>query len=106
MKLSVVVPNYNHGFFINEQIEAIVNQTYKCHEIIIIDDKSTDNSVEIINKIIDKYPFIKLIQNKKKIGPFAIMNLGLDIASGDYVQFPYADDRICSNFFEEAAIQF
>ena len=69
MKLSVIIPNYNHGHFINEQIESIVNQTYKCHEIIIIDDKSTDNSVEIINKIIDKYPFIKLIQNKKNIGP-------------------------------------
>jgi len=58
MKLSVIIPNYNHGHFINEQIESIVNQTYKCHEI-IIDDKSTDNSVEIINKIIDKYLFIK-----------------------------------------------
>ena len=95
MKLSVIIPHYNHGHFINEQIEAIVNQTYKCHEIIIIDDKSTDNSVEIINKTIDKYPFIKLIQNKKNIGPLNIMNLGLDIASGDYVQFPSADDRIC-----------
>ena len=106
MKLSVIIPNYNHGHFINEQIEAIVNQSYKCHEIIIIDDKSTDNSVEIINKIIDKYPFIKLIQNKKNIGPLNIMNLGLDIASGDYVQFPSADDRMCSNLFEEAAKQF
>lgn len=106
MKLSIIIPHYNHGQFINEQIESIVNQTYKCHEIIIIDDKSTDNSVEIINKIIDKYPFIKLIQNKKNIGPLNIMNLGLDIASGDYVQFPSADDRMCSNLFEEAAKQF
>ena len=69
MKLSVIIPNYNHGNFINEQVEAIVNQTYKCHEIIIIDDKSTDNSVEIINKIIDKYPFIKLIKIAKS--PFS-----------------------------------
>ena len=59
MKLSVIVPNYNHGFYISEQIESIINQTYKCYEIIIIDDKSTDNSVGTINKIIDKYPFIK-----------------------------------------------
>ncbi len=41
MKLSVIIPNYNHGHFINEQIESIVNQTYKCHEIIIIDNLST-----------------------------------------------------------------
>jgi glycosyltransferase involved in cell wall biosynthesis len=106
MKLSVIIPNYNHGHFIIEQIDAIVNQTYKCHEIIIVDDKSTDNSVEIINKIIDKYPFIKLVQNKKNIGPLNIMNLGLEISSGDYVQFPSADDRMCSNLFEEAAKQF
>jgi glycosyltransferase involved in cell wall biosynthesis len=106
MKLSVIIPNYNHGSFINEQIESIVNQTYSCHEIIIIDDKSTDNSVEIINKIIDKYPFIKLVQNKKNIGPLNIMNHGLEISSGDYVYFPSADDRVCSNLFEEAAKQF
>ena len=106
MKLSIIIPNYNHGRFINEQIESIVNQTYKCHEIIIIDDKSTDDSVEIINKIIDKYPFIKLIQNKKNIGPLNIINLGIDIASGDYIYGAAADDRICSNLFEEAAKQF
>ena len=106
MKLTVIIPNYNHGHFINEQIEAIVNQTYKCHEIIIVDDKSTDNSVEIINKIIDKYPFIKLVQNKKNIGPLNILNLGLEISSGDYVHFASADDRMCSNLFEEAAKQF
>jgi glycosyltransferase involved in cell wall biosynthesis len=106
MKLSVIIPNYNHGSFINEQIESIVNQTYKCHEIIIIDDKSTDNSVEIINKIIDRYPFIKLVQNKKNIGPLNTLNHGLEISSGDYIYFPSADDRICSNLFEEAAKQF
>ena len=106
MKLSVIIPNYNHGHFINEQIESIVNQTYKCHEIIIVDDKSTDNSVEIINKIIDKYPFIKLVQNKKNIGPLNTLNHGLEISSGDYIYFAAADDRICSNLFEEAAKQF
>ena len=106
MKLSVIVPNYNHGFFINEQIESIINQTYKCHEIIIIDDKSTDNSVETINKIIDKYPFIKFVQNKKNIGVFDTLNYGLKISSGDHIIFPSADDRMCSNFFEEASKQF
>ena len=106
MKLSVIIPNYNHGHFINEQIESIVNQTYKCHEIIIIDDKSTDNSVEIINKIIDKYPFIKLIQNEKNIGPLNTLNHGLEISSGNYIYFPSADDRICKNLFQEAFLMF
>lgn len=106
MKLSVIIPNYNHGSFINEQIESIINQTYKCHEIIIIDDKSTDNSVEVINKMIDKYPNIKLVQNKKNIGPLKTLNHGLEMSSGDYIYFPSADDRICSNLFEEAALQF
>ena len=44
MKLSVIIPHYNHGHFLNEQIESIVNQTYKCHEIIIVDDKSISES--------------------------------------------------------------
>ena len=51
MRLSVVIPNYNHGEFIEEQVDAIINQEYKCFELIIIDDNSTDNSLDIIKKI-------------------------------------------------------
>ena len=108
MKLSVIIPNYNHGEFIEEQVDAIINQEYKCCELIIIDDKSTDDSVDIIKKIIKKNPNenITLIENEKNIGPLNIFNKGLDLSSGDYIIFPSADDRICKNLFQEAFLMF
>jgi len=48
--VSVIIPNYNHARFLDERILSILNQTYQNFELIILDDKSTDNSVEVINK--------------------------------------------------------
>jgi glycosyltransferase involved in cell wall biosynthesis len=48
--VSVIIPNYNHARFLDERIQSILNQTYQNFEVIILDDKSSDNSVEVINK--------------------------------------------------------
>ncbi len=48
--ISVVIPNYNHAQFLEKRIESVLNQTYKNIEIILLDDKSTDNSIDIIKK--------------------------------------------------------
>ena len=108
MKLSVIIPNYNHGEFIEEQIDAIINQEYKCFELIIIDDKSTDNSVDIIKNIIKKNPDenITLIENDKNTGQNEIFNKGLDVSKGDYICFPSADDRMSEDLFQEAFYMF
>lgn len=108
MKLSVVIPNYNHGEFIEEQVDAIINQEYKCWELIIIDDKSTDDSVDIIKKIIKKNPNenITLIENDKNTGQNEIFNKGLDVSKGDYICFPSADDRMSEDLFQEAFYMF
>ena len=50
--VSIIIPSYNHAIFLQDRLNSIVNQTYKDWETIIIDDKSTDNSVEIIEKFI------------------------------------------------------
>ena len=108
MRLSVVIPNYNHGEFIEEQVDAIINQEYKCFELIIIDDKSTDNSLDIIKKIIKQNPNenIRLYENYKNIGPLDTLNKGLELSKGEYIYFPSADDRICKNLFQEAFLMF
>lgn len=103
MKLSVIIPNYNHGRFIGEQLESIFNQTHKCHEVIVIDDKSTDDSVDVIRDLIKDNRTAYLVENKENIGPLNIFNIGIGLATGDYVAFLSADDRICSNLFEEAS---
>ena len=51
--VSVIIPNYNHASFLDERIESVLNQTFQNFEIIIMDDKSSDNSVDVINKYKD-----------------------------------------------------
>lgn len=48
--VSVIIPNYNHAQYLDERIQSILNQTYQNFEVIILDDKSTDNSREVIEK--------------------------------------------------------
>jgi len=62
---TVLIANYNNSKYIDECLTSVINQNYKKIEIIVVDDNSTDNSLEILNKYIDK---IKLIKKKQKIG--------------------------------------
>ena len=88
-KVSVIIPNYNYEQFIIERIDSILLQTYPIYEIIILDDCSKDNSVEVINKKIEQikkdYPNIKVqfIVNEKNSGGcvFKQWKKGFDLAS-------------------------
>ena len=62
---TVLIANYNNSKYIDECLTSVINQNYKKIEIIVVDDNSSDNSLEILNKYIDK---IKLIKKKQKIG--------------------------------------
>ena len=69
-KVSVIVPNYNYEDYIEERIDSIVRQTYPIYELIVLDDKSTDNSVKVIKEKLDTIKDIKtkLIVNDKNSG--------------------------------------
>lgn len=107
-KISVIIPNYNYANFIIERIDSILLQTYPIYELIILDDCSTDNSVEVINKKIEKikkeYPYLKVqfIVNEKNTGGrvFKQWKKGFDIASGDLVWIAEADDSAENDFIE------
>jgi len=88
--ISVVIPVYNGERFLDESIQSILNQTFKDFEFIIINDASTDNSLEIIKKYKDKR--IRLINNKKNQGVSDSTNLGLIAAKGKYIANLGADD--------------
>ena len=64
--LSVVMCNYNHGHYIQEALQAILSQSFPPLEVIVIDDGSTDNSVQIIGGIAEKNPTVKFYRNVKK----------------------------------------
>ena len=108
-KVSVIVPNYNYANYIIERIDSILMQTYPIYELIILDDCSPDNSVQVINEKIEKikkeYPEIKVhfIINEKNSGGcvFKQWKKGFDIATGDYAWIAEADDSAENDFVEE-----
>jgi len=90
MKVSVVMPVYNEGKYLDKSISSILNQTFKDFELIIVNDKSTDNSLKIIKSYKDKR--IKLVNLKKNVGFPQSRNEGLKIAKGEYIALLDGDD--------------
>jgi len=100
--LSVLMTNYNHGKYIAEALEAIIGQSFKPKEIIVIDDASTDDSIRIIEGFVNKCQNLRLLRNEKNLGTLYSINRALKIASGDYVYSAAADDKILPGFFEKS----
>lgn len=100
--VSIVVTSYNYFNFIEKTLESIKHQTYKNFEIIIVDDCSTDNSVEIIEKFIqfNQDYRITLIKHKTNTGQFASMLDGLKAAQGVFVSFVDSDDILLPAYIE------
>ena len=97
-KISVIIPTYNRAKLIGNSIKSVLNQTYKNLEVIIVDDVSTDNTKEIINKIEDNR--IKYIKLRKKGGAANARNKGIKIAKGKYIAFQDSDDIFYPNKLE------
>ena len=90
IKISVIIPSYNHFKFINEAINSVLNQTFQDFELLIIDDNSVDNSVEIIQKYDDTR--IKLFINEKNLGANINVNKMITFAKGEYIAILNSDD--------------
>lgn len=91
--VSIIMPMYNSAKFVAESIESVISQTYKNWELIIVDDGSTDGSLEIVNNYAYRDKRIKLINNPTHIGmPSAPRNFGIHHAKGDYIAFLDSDD--------------
>lgn len=94
MKVSIIIPVYNVEKYIEECILSAINQTLEEIEIIAIDDKSTDSSLDILNKYKEKYDFVKVILNEKNMGVATTRNVGIRNAKGEYIYFLDSDDYI------------
>jgi teichuronic acid biosynthesis glycosyltransferase TuaG len=91
--VSVVIPCYNAAAFIAATIESVLAQTYRDVEVIVVDDKSTDTSPEIVREYANRDPRVRLIVMKKNAGaPAAPRNRGVADARGEWVAFLDADD--------------
>ena len=92
--VSVILPNYNCSKFLSRSINSVLNQTYKYLELIIVDDCSTDNSVEIIRQFLKKDKRIKFLRRNKNSGTDAApRNLGISKSRGKFIAFLDADDH-------------
>lgn len=101
MKLSIITPNYNYSEFLPKLFESIINQNFSNWEHIIVDDGSTDTSVEVIKSYVSKYPDkITLIQQENK-GQSKAINRALKEVRGDIIGWINSDDFFCENIFKQ-----
>lgn len=95
--ISIIVPTYNVEKYIRTCIESILAQTYRNIEVIIVNDGSTDQSLAVISDLICSHHNIKVI-NQKNQGVSVARNTGIDAATGKYIAFVDADDKIKPDF--------
>jgi glycosyltransferase involved in cell wall biosynthesis len=96
--VSVIIPNYNNEIFLKKTISKILDTTYKKLEIIIIDDKSTDNSINIIKNFNNEK--IKIFENKENSGTYYSRNKGILLSKGNYILIVDGDDYIDPKYIE------
>jgi glycosyltransferase involved in cell wall biosynthesis len=97
--ISVIIPCYNYGLYLGACIDSIIAQTYQNWECLIIDDGSSDNSIEVAKQYSDTDFRVKFFM-QKNAGPTVARNLGLKHCIGQYVQFLDADDLLQNKKFE------
>jgi teichuronic acid biosynthesis glycosyltransferase TuaG len=90
--VSIITPSYNSSEFIEETINSVLNQTYTNWEMIIVDDVSADNSIEIIQKYIKINSKIKLIELENNSGAAVARNTAIKAAKGRFIAFLDSDD--------------
>lgn len=100
-KISVVIPVYNAGAYLERSLLSLLNQTYNDFEICLVDDCSTDNSVDIIKSYVKRYNNIHYKVNDKNLGCGLTRRKAIEMASGEYISFLDADDYFDSTLFAD-----
>lgn len=102
--VSIIVPNYNHAKYLKERMDSIFAQTYQNFEVIILDDCSIDNSLEVLSQYKEHPKVTHFIVNEKNSGSvFKQWNKGVSLAQGEFIWIAESDD-IASPFFLEILI--
>lgn len=95
--VSVIVANYNYGRFIGEAIESVLAQTIPPDDILVIDDASTDHSMEVIRRYQDR---VRIVRNDSNLGIVKNFRKAVSLTRGDYIAFLGADNRMRSDYVE------
>ncbi|MBN9024090.1 MULTISPECIES: glycosyltransferase family 2 protein [Kaistia] len=97
-KVSFIVRNWNYGRYVGRTIDSIQAQDYPNFEVVIVDNASTDDSREVIERHVGDDPRFRVIHSDINLGPLGGALLGLEHATGDFVAFVDSDDTLLSNF--------
>jgi glycosyltransferase involved in cell wall biosynthesis len=103
MKVSVIVPNYNHARYLKERLDSILAQTVQDIEVIPLDDCSSDNSMEVLAAYENNPKVRHVVRNTTNSGsPFLQWQRGFELAAGEYVWIAESDDVAEPTFLEES----
>ncbi len=97
MKVSVIIAAYNADQCIRRGVESALSQTLRPHEVLVVDDGSTDGTAELVEILAMTNPSIRLLRRAKNGGPAAARNTGIDRATGDWIAILDADDMFLPN---------
>lgn len=98
--LTIIIPVFNTADFLPRCLDSLINQTYKKCKILLVDDCSTDNSLDIIRLYAQKYVNIEYLTNSMQLGAGSARNKGLEQVSTKYICFLDSDDWVDSNTYE------
>lgn len=107
IKVSVVIPNYNHSRYLKQRIDSVLEQTYQDFEVILLDDVSLDDSIKVLEQYKDHPKVSHVIINKTNSGsPFGMWQKGFDLAQGNLIWIAESDDWADKTFLETLVPKF
>ena len=111
MKVSIIIPVYNVAKYIERCLLSVLNQTWPDLEVILVNDCTPDNSMEIVRRVVASHPrgaVVRCLEHEENRGLSAARNTGISASVGDYLYFLDSDDYISANAIEllaDAAVQ-
>src|SRR5262249_40229521 len=108
LRVSVIVPNYRHARYLEERIQSVFDQSLRPHEVIVLDDASTDDSVVIARRMAHraKVPMQVVVNEENSGSTFHQWLKGMSLASGDLIWFAESDDSAHPLFLERLVPEF
>ncbi len=100
-KVSILVPVYNRADIVLETLDSAMAQTYADFEVIVVDNKSTDSTLDVLTEYAATRPQVKVYQNEENLGPVRNWQRCLEYATGEYVKILWSDDLMSPDFLEK-----
>jgi GT2 family glycosyltransferase len=104
--LSVVMANRNHARYLPRALDAVLSQSEQPREVIVLDDASTDESIDVLVGYARRHSSLRFLQNESRLGVTAAYNRGFALATGEYLLHIAADDYLLPGFIAKAMAQF